>query len=337
MSNLPSKLWPVRDRPLPDELLSSWLVRLAHLHGLKAQSFCHLVFGNEHQVWNRDIDRLAPAWLIEGLSTGTGVSMSTALDSTLRVYEGLFYPKFRTAGNLPWVLTQQMYHRKRNGFGLQFCPQCLKEDTVPYFRKRWRIAVNTTCQLHGCHLLDRCPACGHAIAVHRLDMGNGALPESAPLSQCFACGVNLALAITSPIYGYAKDASQLLARIEQKLEAGTVQWTRVEIEELAVLRHLTGLMTARYQHDYLREYVADQLRVKDIILDPKGLSVEARPWEERRHLIQLAAWLLADIDYRLTNAWKAGSIRYNLLLKGLDSPPAWYVKIVKPLSNWRDR
>jgi len=44
-------LWPIRYKPLPDELLSSWLVRLAHGHGLKVQTFCNLIFGNRRQVW----------------------------------------------------------------------------------------------------------------------------------------------------------------------------------------------------------------------------------------------------------------------------------------------
>lgn len=51
-----------------DELLSWWRVRLAHGHGLKVQIFYNLIFGNRHQVWSRDIDRLAPDWLVSELS-----------------------------------------------------------------------------------------------------------------------------------------------------------------------------------------------------------------------------------------------------------------------------
>ena len=68
---LTSPLWPIHYKPLPDELLSSWLVRLAHGHGLKVQTFCNLIFGNSQQVWNRDIDRLAPTWLLDQLSYRT--------------------------------------------------------------------------------------------------------------------------------------------------------------------------------------------------------------------------------------------------------------------------
>ena len=65
-------LWPIRYKLLPDELLSSWLVRLAHGFGLKVQTFSNLLFGCNYQVWNRDIDRFAPDWLVEQLSSHTG-------------------------------------------------------------------------------------------------------------------------------------------------------------------------------------------------------------------------------------------------------------------------
>lgn len=109
-------LWPIRYKPLPDELLSSWLVRLAHGHGLKVQTFCNAIFGERLQVWNRDIDRLAPSWLLNELSLRTGTHYSAAASTTLRNYEGLLYRKFRTAGLLHWILVLQMYHRKRLGF-----------------------------------------------------------------------------------------------------------------------------------------------------------------------------------------------------------------------------
>ncbi|WP_369124446.1 TniQ family protein, partial [Undibacterium sp. CCC2.1] len=64
-----------------------------------------------------------------------------------------------------------MYHRKRNAYGLQFCPTCLAEDSVPYFRRRWRVAFYTVCNEHKTMLLDRCPKCGSSVAAHRLDIG----------------------------------------------------------------------------------------------------------------------------------------------------------------------
>lgn len=188
MRGFTSALWPIRYKPLPDELLSCWLVRLAHGHGLKVQTFCNLIFGNQRQVWNRDIDRLAPTWLVDELILRTGISPELAWGTTLRAYEGVLYPKFRLAGTLQWILTLKLYHRTRQGYGLQFCPTCLAEDEIPYFRKRWRIALNTVCSKHNTRLFDRCPHCDAAVVFHRLDMAGSTEVNIAPLSYCHSCG-----------------------------------------------------------------------------------------------------------------------------------------------------
>jgi hypothetical protein len=45
MSNA-SQLWMYHPKPLPDELLSSWLVRIAHSHDMKLLKFFQGRIGN---------------------------------------------------------------------------------------------------------------------------------------------------------------------------------------------------------------------------------------------------------------------------------------------------
>jgi hypothetical protein len=332
-----SSLWPIRYKPLPDELLSCWLVRLAHGHGLKVQTFCNLIFGNRRQVWNRDIDRLAPEWLIDELCRRTGTSTETAFNTTLRTYEGLLYQKFRMAGPLHWVLVLQMYHRKREGFGLQFCPACLAEDTIPYFRKCWRVALNTICTKHGTMLLDRCPKCGAAVAVHRLDMVRPDAIEIAPMSYCYACKFDLRDALTLEPVSYDAQASALLIEANRVLDADYRLGNKWSLGRYAVMHQLCRLMTARYEHVSLREFVLDQLGIQDIPLTGGHISFEMRPIQERHHLNQLVAWLLADLNSRLTVAWRTGAIRYNVLLKDFPNAPTTYRDMVQKFVNWRMR
>lgn len=135
---LSGELWPAHPKPLPDELLSSWIVRIASANGLKLQTFCDRVFGKEHQLWNRDIDRHAPPWLLASLARHTGTPIKHVRDATLEVYRGRLYRRKHDAGQLRWILPAGVYHRTRRHFGVQFCPQCLAEDHEPYFRTRWR-------------------------------------------------------------------------------------------------------------------------------------------------------------------------------------------------------
>lgn len=330
-------LWPIRYKPLPDELLSCWLVRLAHGHGLKVQTFCNLMFGNKRQVWNRDIDRLAPPWLVDELVRRTGTPSEIAWNTTLHAYEGILYSKFRSAGALQWILTLKMYHRTRQGFGLQFCPICLAEDTVPYFRKRWRIALNTVCTRHGTMLLDRCPECGAGVAFHRLDMTRADAIEITPLSYCHSCGFDLRNAITQEPAAYDPEASLLLLELNRKFDQDTKPDNEWNVGQFVVMHQLCRIMTARSKHVHLREFVLDQVVAQDIELTAGYLNFEMRPIQERHHLVQLATWLICNLDFRLAAAWRARAVRYNVLLKDFHSPPIQYVRLVQRFSNWRNR
>ncbi|MDQ3555642.1 MAG: TniQ family protein, partial [Gemmatimonadota bacterium] len=84
--SLPGRLWPVHLKPLPDELLSSWLGRLAAAHGLKLHTFCTLAFGRR-ALWNRDLDRLAPPEVMEVLAERTATPPARVRETTLARYE----------------------------------------------------------------------------------------------------------------------------------------------------------------------------------------------------------------------------------------------------------
>lgn len=330
-------LWPIHYQPLPDELLSCWLVRLAHGHGLKVQTFCNAIFGNQRQVWNRDIDRLAPAWLVNEVQMRTGVTQKVALGTTLRPYEGLLYRKFNPSGFLPWLLSLKLFHRKRIGYGLQFCPACLAEDQIPYFRRRWRVAFNTVCTKHAIMLHDRCPKCQAAVAVHRLDICGFVVQSNRELSVCHACRFDLCKAPqTSPLI-YDRKAAALLLHASRVLDVGATRRGKWQLPMFAVLHHVCAMLTARYEHMKLRQFVLAQLGVPDIFLTAGYVSLEMRPIEQRHHLLQLAGWMMVDLDGRLTAAWRAGTVRYNILRKDFVDPPDWYCQIAGRMANWRER
>jgi hypothetical protein len=336
MRGLTSSLWPIRYKPLPDELLSNWIVRLAHGHGLKVQTFCNLIFGNKLQIWNRDIDRTAPTWLLDELSYRTGTSAETTWSTTLRSYEGLLFRKFRLSSNVQWILAFQLYHRKPEGHGLQFCPACLREDAIPYFRKCWRVAFNTVCTRHRTMMHDRCPRCSSGVAVHRVDMRNPHTLESAPLSYCHSCGFDLRDAPDVVTVTYDPQAFELLLSASLPLESSGVnsEW---DLGRYCVMHQLTSLMISVCKHVSLREFVLGKLGISDVPLRRGRLPIETRSITERHHVLQLTAWLLVDAEERLTAAWCSNAVRYNLLMKDFDERPGWYENIVKCLLKKRAR
>lgn len=155
-------LWPIRLKPLRDELLSSWLMRLSRAYGLNPHSFCSIVWPGQY-VWNRDIDHLASPSIIEMLARRTGVSIQRASETTLPTYAGVVFEALTETGRTSWVLPLGIWHRQHLRFGQQFCPDCLEEDEEPYYRRAWRLAFITCCLRHRRALLDRCPKCNSPV------------------------------------------------------------------------------------------------------------------------------------------------------------------------------
>ena len=335
MRGLTSSLWPIRNKPHPDELLSSWLVRLARGHGLRVQTFCNLIFGNQLQVWNRDIDRLGPSWIVDVLSERTGTPIKVARGTTLRSYDGWLYPYFRTSGPLQWITTLQMFHRTRQGFGMQYCPLCLYEDEDPFFRKAWRVAFITTCPKHHCMLRDRCRECGAGVAFHRGDMGHFDGQHRDSIADCYACGASLASESVDAIETYDPKVLDWLSDLSLSVMSGGSKSQKVGSKD--VMRQMSVLLTSRFLKLRLHTYVCNMIDAPEMTLARGRISIETRTLVERHHLMQLIAWLMMDLQPRLRDAWLAKAVRYSHMLKDFERAPPYYHKIVEGFSNWRQR
>lgn len=289
------------------------------------------MFGNRLQVWNRDIDRLAPAWLIDALVEHTGTPRDVAYGTTLRVFDGILYPSFRATGHLPWVLTMQMYHRRREGFAQQYCPVCISQDPIPYFRKTWRLALQTFCIKHMCQLHDRCYKCGAGISFHRMDMGQGALQLESQLSTCHACKASLNNApMTRPptVHDGAFGALCMLNRALNDHGCGSS--CELDSDYLRVLRHLVSLLLSRRRKLRLMQYLAELFDqpVPAIIGSALRPSVEAQSTSVRHTLLLWTAWILCDPTPRLADAYLAGAFLHNHLLRDFEAAPKWYLDVV---------
>lgn len=326
MKGLTSPLWPIHFKPLPDELLSSWLVRLAHSHGLKVQTFCNLIFGNRLQVWNRDIDRLAPEWLITELSDRTGATIKQVMDTTLQSYHGVVYHRHRTSGTLAWVQSLKLHHRKFEGFGLQFCPKCLASDEEPYFRKSWRVAFNVICTRHKCMLHDRCPHCGHGVAFHRNDMRYGRYVTTVSLTECHHCGFDLSkLQPIRPSYA-SKDVGNFLGNLSQTLSDGALG--QAEIDDLLIMHHFAKLMFTKNSTVTLHSHLCDVTGIVKIVLDTKS-DIEGADIKTRHHVLQIIAFLILDLEPQLRKAIEEKVVRYNHLKKDFDDMPRRYGDLIR--------
>ena len=334
MRGLTSPLWPIHFKPLPDELLSSWLVRLAHSHGLKVQTFCNLIFGNRLQVWNRDIDRLAPEWLITELSDRTGTNIEQVMGATLQSYQEVVYHRHRASGTLSWIQSLKLHHRKFEGFGLQFCPKCLAADEEPYFRKSWRVAFNTICATHNCMLHDRCPDCGYGVAFHRNDMRHTQYMTILSLKECHQCGFDLSRSQAIRPKYESKGISRFLSNLSQKLLDESLGQS--EIDNLLVMHHFAKLIFTRNSTVKLYSHLCDDVGIDEVTLNTED-DIEGADIKTRHHVLQVVAYLMFDLESRLRHAVTGKAVRYNHLKKDFNDMPTWYEMLIEGFSDWRLR
>ncbi|MCI0338146.1 MAG: TniQ family protein [Acidobacteria bacterium] len=184
------RAWPVPLKPLEDELLSSWLVRLSGAHGLTLSSFCNAVWPKKG-VRLLDLEVLPKAEILNTLAEKTRTPMTKVEATTLTVYDGRLFID-TSHRQIQWVLR---YGRDRNRettqCGLQYCPDCLREDEEPYFRREWRLALVVICPQHRLQLHDCCHRCGQAVRLIRSVIDDTGYGLSGTITTCWNCRVDL--------------------------------------------------------------------------------------------------------------------------------------------------
>lgn len=319
-------LWPAHPKPLPDELLSSWFVRVATANGIKLQTLSWMLFGYGRSPWQRDVDRLPPAWFLDSVCTHAGLSREEAWRATLDTYRGRLYPKPRSSGVLRWVLPIVSAGASRRGFGVQFCPACLARDAVPYYRKRWRLALFTYCPDHDCLLYDACPVCGAPVAFFRHDFGRE-LSQAKGIACCWKCEFDFRRAERTPATFPTNEVAEIFGSMLSSLQLPTAEVGNFDIGFFAVLHQLCRIVAMRQNQRKLLGYVSDRLGMPAPPILLGRIGVEERRLTERHPLLVGGLWLMADLEDRLRAAWLAKAVRYNLMVKDFHDPPRWYLAV----------
>jgi hypothetical protein len=325
-------LWPAHPKPKPDEILSSWLVRLTMAHGLKLHTFCSLIWPHK-QIWNRDIDKSADERMLSLLAQKTGTPPERVFGTTLAAYQGKVFEKHNPFGNTLWIMPVGVYHRTRRRFGLQFCPLCLAEDSLPYFRRRWRLAFITCCERHGITLLDRCPRCGDSVNFHRNEMGdrNKQTPDS--MVHCHACRFDLREAdgLSSP---HDSEAIIFQKKLLQAVKDGWIEikgygfiHSRLYFLVLHQLLRLFGLgrRAAAFQRAANESFGCETFAITSRRAER---DVEHFQVVERQKLLLMVRRLLEDWPNRFIGFCEGNQIWSATLLRDMDYVPFWYWNVI---------
>ena len=292
-----TQLLLIRPRPLDDELFSSWLVRLAWSNGEKLHSFCRWRLGINRQFWYGDPDRRAQLDAIEKSAAASCLTFERVFAATLASYEGVLYERHVNHGVSRWIMPIGTRARTHSLHGQQYCVECLREDSMPYFRRAWRLALMVACVKHGQILRDACPVCGAPIAFHEGDYARRFMSDACPIFLCSRCGCDLRL------HGGISANRGLLKLQDALVNALHMQWFSFEswrpLFSISLFNGLHFLLRILASSGHLSVIRDSLLHDKSLLLLTLPYKNEATRFEnlrigDRYHLMQLIAELMED-------------------------------------------
>ena len=324
--------WPIRPRPEPDELTSSWIARVIFSNGLSIQRFGKLL--QTRALAYRDLDVEIGGQLADVLISATGISAEELRRTQLAAFAGTLW-KTASVGHHPaWILWRDAW-KSFGKFGLQYCPECLASDVRPYFRRWWRLSLAVSCPIHARYLLDRCWRCGLSVALQRGD------EEQRPfgtIARCHACDTLLAKApshlgsddaIGASLHRYQRALHEGLHSGHMWIAPGTSVRTLLF---LPALRHLINLLAGHTDTKHFVPVVRASCGLEATTVE------EAAPFDgldnpARRERLFVASWLLDEWPSRFVTACQAAEVGAAVFSC---VRPLWFRKVVRTrLLKWR--
>jgi transposase-like protein len=327
--------FPIRFKPEPDEVFSSWLSRLAISHGLNGNTLASLLWSDK-RLGDKgiDADRQSDKRIFETLAIKTGIDEETIGSTSMISFSGYLVEKIPDLGPVSWIMPWQVTSTLKR-YSMQFCPDCLREDKSPYFRKQWRLSFVTTCIKHKVYIRDSCPHCLEPIIYYR---AGSKLPDNQvlPLYVCKNCKLDLRKGRSIDGKKRPNDSEIIFQQnLEDALRKGWVDlkgdiiYSHLYFTGIHFLmRHLSGKVGQKLCKSICEEYSLKELPFFDY---SEGKLLETRSLEERCRLNNLTAPILAD--------WSDGFVRLclnqkiwskSLLLGSLSNSeiPYWYWKVL---------
>lgn len=265
-------------RPYKDELLSSWLARVALHSGCDPLTLTGAIWP-KWRMWTADSDRGLTAPRAMSAALWFGCAPEVVHAATLQeLVDRLAGRAARSRPVLPWILTLGIRNRQHYA-GLPCCPQCLADDREPFFRRAWRLAFVVGCEVHGTRLIDRCPDCHALIAPHLC------ISQLQSLARCATCGQDMRRYVPPPTEVDALDFQRSAMAV---LAAGEAAWGNCTVSALEWFRRIRGMLIPSRCPVARADMQEPALRPNDLLLEMQS------PREREARLCHLAAILRGD-------------------------------------------
>lgn len=147
--------WPIHPQPIAGESLSSWLLRCSFgnrysLHNLLTSHVGEL-------EWRRkDLDLLTTDYLKQLASMSGVADGESQLNSMILTQRRGLFGLSSLRDRRGWM---------RPLWALNYCPECMRQDTIPYHRLIWRLSLIPICVKHELILQKGCWNCFTSVPI----------------------------------------------------------------------------------------------------------------------------------------------------------------------------
>lgn len=325
---------PIHPQPLPGEILSSWMVRLAFSNGFPLHTFYAGLLGHKEALWNLDIDRHPSEQLLDLLNHYTQQPVRTLRSMTLRSFEGTLFSELVKYGDTQWLLPLGVFHRDRKRAGMQYCPSCVRIDPTPYYRLSWRIALVVICPFHYCAMEDVCPRCDSPIMFHRHGIGREKIPYVEHMRRCHQCGFNFG-SVTPNLLDWPDSHSlEFLIALIRHAELSPWRYllinTPCAIPFFNGLKALVALLSGRYGPRF-ESVFSGELGCEPLPRIP--LAFEYMDAGRRLQLMLRACWLLQDWPARFVECCREARLSRSRITEFPDQLPFWLAAGISQLDQ----
>jgi hypothetical protein len=320
---------PLFSLPKKDELFTSWVVRLAHDHHVKAFTFTNFVF-QDREFWKIDKDRSATDSNIKAIYARTHIDMTVITNTTLKSYEGKISPNITHDRFRSWIMHQVRLRGEISANYILYCPSCLKKDETPYFRKKWRLGFSFCCIDCSVLLHDCCPRCNKPALFHRHSFG---LSKSLgyTMKYCYSCHFDLS---SSEVKGAKRVDIENQTYLYDLLDRGFNSQFNYSHLYFDGLLHLCQLLISKQNREFntaLSNERDELLHVNKRTGDFCSLSLE-----DRTKIINAVVWIFQDWPNRFIDFCKRSNLfYYHFFRKKVVSPYWLYMPIKQELFRGR--
>jgi len=302
--------------PLEDEILSSWIVRTAYAHKTHPHTFTNQYLNyRHHSFFLTESDITLDEDMIKTIEEKSHHKIDIH-SLMLKTYSG--YIQESIYENNPTIF---FTHQK-------YCPICLREDKVPYFRKKWRVVFYNVCHKHQCRLYEHCPECKTKLDISKM------FENKLPYTHCHHCGFELKKGRKLPINKKHISSLNYQNKIFKTIEDGYIQLGEIPVYSFLffeVFSKLSKLILLNSKHRFIDKHPLFSL-VKNAeqnkINHPIFKKIDAKA---QSALFGLIMYIFEDFSRNLEAYIQANKLTYYDLTTKVHDIPYWYEKAVNAI------